>query len=233
MEMIFRVWRYNPETDRAGRFQDFKVDVPKGWTVLDALNEIKWYQDGSLTYRRSCRHEICGSCAMTMNGVNGLSCSTQIEDLKSTTITVEPLKSLPVLRDLVPDMTDFFDKLRAVKPYLITDRPFTDRERPQTIHDRKIIDEATNCILCGSCSASCPSYWYDQKYLGPAALLKAYRFIFDSRDDGKAERIKIIDDNHGVWRCHTIFNCVECCPKNINLTEAIAELKKKAVLAAV
>lgn len=229
MKVKLKVFRYNPEKDKKPHFEKYEVDIDKGWTVLDALHEIKWRQDGTLAFRRSCRHEICGSCAMTINGENALACSTQIEDLKTSTITVAPLHSLPVIKDLVVEMEDFFAKLSAIKPFMINYKPFPDKERQQSPEQRKVIDEATNCILCAACTSSCPSYWTDKKYLGPAALLKAYRFIFDSRDDGQTERLQIINDRNGAWQCHTIFNCVEVCPKDINITQTIAEIKKAVV----
>ncbi len=229
MKVQLKVFRYNPEKDKKPHFEKYEVDIEKGWTILDALNEIKWHQDGTLAYRRSCRHEICGSCAMTINGENALACSTQIEELKTSTITVAPLHSFPIIKDLVVDMDDFFNKLIATKPFLINNKPFPAREMKQSPEQRKIIDEDTNCILCACCTSSCPTYWTNKNYLGPAALVKAHRFIFDSRDDGVAERLKIIDDRNGAWQCHTIFNCVEVCPKSINVTQAIAEVKKAAV----
>lgn len=224
-KLTFKIYRYNPAKDKKGTFEEFKLDYVDGWTVLDYLNHIKGNIDGTLTFRKSCRSAICGSCAMTINKVNRLACKTQVKDLGNE-ITIEPLKSFEVIRDLVVDMTEFYEKLEAIKPWLITKRPLGDKEMHQTEEERKVIDEAVMCILCGSCTSSCPSYWYNKDYLGPAAMYKAFRFAFDTRDDGIHERLDIINDKNGAFRCHTIFNCVEACPKNLNPTHGVSELKK-------
>ncbi len=229
MERTFRIFRYNPEEDGSPRYDEFTIPVEPMWTVLDALNYIKWYKDGSLAFRRSCRHGICGSCAMTIQGHNSLACETQLTTLKKDPIEVEPLRSFPVIKDLVVDMDDFFERYRAVKPYFIAGTPPTDKEREQSPEERKLLDDCWECILCGACTSSCPSYWADKDFLGPAALLKAYRFIFDSRDEGDEERLTVLDNKHALWRCHTIFNCVEACPKSLNPTRAISQLKKKVI----
>ncbi len=227
MEKILKILRFNPEVDKKPYYKEYKVEVKEAWTVLDALNEIKWRQDGSLTYRRSCRHGICGSCAMTINGVNRLACETQLSSLKGDVIVVEPLRSFPIIKDLVVDMEPFYEKIRRIKPYLITNTPPpTDKERLQSPEERKLLDGSYECILCGACTSSCPSFWADKDFLGPAALLKAYRYIFDSRDEGLSDRMEVINNKHGLWRCHTIFNCVEACPKSLNPTRAISRLKK-------
>jgi succinate dehydrogenase / fumarate reductase iron-sulfur subunit len=225
-KITFKISRYNPLKDRTGTLEEFKVDFHDGWTVLDYLNHIKWYVDGTLTYRKSCRSAICGSCAMTINKVNRLACKTQVKDLKTTEVIVEPLKSFPVIRDLVVDMTEFYEKIEEIKPWLIVKKPLGDKEMHQTQEERNRIDEAVMCILCGACTSSCPSYWYNKDYLGPAALYKAFRFAFDTRDDAFHERLDIVNDKNGMFRCHTIFNCVEACPKNLNPTHGISELKK-------
>jgi len=228
-EYIFRIFRYDPEKDEGtkGRVQEYKIEVQEGWTVLDALNYIKWNIDGSLTYRRACRHGICGSCGMTINGKSTLACETQIKDLGTQVITVEPLRGFGVIKDLVVDMEPFYDKLYAIKPYFITySPPPTDRERLQSPEERKLLDGKYECILCGCCTSSCPTYWADKDFLGPNALMKAARFVLDSRDEGWEERIHAINDKHGIWRCHTIFNCVEACPKELNPTKAIVELRR-------
>jgi succinate dehydrogenase / fumarate reductase iron-sulfur subunit len=229
MERTFRIFRFNPEEATSPRYDEFTIPVEPMWTVLDALNYIKWHRDGSLAFRRSCRHGICGSCAMTIQGHNRLACETQLETLKKDPIEVEPLRSFPVIKDLVVNMDDFFERYKAVKPYFIAGTPPTDRERLQSPEQRKLLDDCWECILCGSCTSSCPSYWADKDFLGPAALLKAYRFIFDSRDEGTEERMAVLDNKHGLWRCHTIFNCVEACPKSLNPTRAISQLKKKVI----
>lgn len=230
MNCTFKVFRYNPETDEKAYTREYKVPVNPGMTVLDAMRFIKDELDGTIAFRRSCRHGICGSCAMTINGINRLACETQISRLKTRRIEVEPLRAYPVIRDLVVDMNPFFERYERVKPYLITHKPPpTDRERLQSPEERKLLDGSYECILCGSCTSSCPSFWADKEFLGPAAMLKAYRFVFDSRDEGSGERLDIINDGHGLWRCHTIFNCVEACPKSLNPTSRLSALKKEVL----
>ncbi len=229
MERTFRIFRFNPKTDKEPRYDSFTIEVQPSWTVLDALQHIKWHHDGTLAYRRSCRHGICGSCAMMINGKNDLSCELQISALKGT-ITVEPLKEFPVLRDLMVEQEDFFDKLRLVKPWLINRAaPPTDKERLQSPEDRKVIDGTWECILCGACTSACPAFWDNDSFLGPAALLKAFRYVGDTRDEGLDERAGILDSKIGVWRCHTIFNCVEACPKALNPTDAIMKLRRRLI----
>lgn len=228
MIRTFRIFRFDPDRDKEPRYREYQVECPKGSTVLDALNQIKWKQDGTLSYRRSCRHGICGSCAMTINGKNNLACESQVENLKGI-IWVEPLRSFPIIKDLIVDMDPFLEKLKAIKPYFIAGTPPTDKERLQSPEERKLLDGSYECILCGCCTSSCPSFWADKDFLGPAALLKAYRFIFDSRDEGTQERLVILDNKHGLWRCHTIFNCAEACPKGLNPTWAISKLKQKVI----
>ncbi len=227
MERTFRIYRFNPEKDSEPHYDSSTIEVKDSWTILDALNAIKWHHDGSLSYRRSCRHGICGSCAVMINGKNDLACETQISSLKGD-ITIEPLKSFPVVRDLMVDQERFFDNLRLVKPWLINHTPPpTDKERLQTPEDRKLLDGTWECILCGACTSSCPAFWDNDAFLGPAALMKAYRYVADTRDEGLDERIGILDSRLGVWRCHTIFNCVEACPKSLNPTEAIVKLRRR------
>jgi len=229
MERTFRIFRFNPQTDKEPRYDAFTIEVEPTWTVLDALNQIKWHNDGTLVYRRSCRHGICGSCAMMINGKNGLACELQVAAQKGV-ITIEPLKGFPVLRDLMVDQEDFFDKLRLVKPWLINHTaPPTDKERLQSPADRKLIEGFWECILCGACTSSCPACWDNPGFLGPAALLKAYRYVGDTRDEGLDERIGVLDSKIGVWRCHTIFNCVEACPKSLNPTDAIVRLRRRLI----
>ncbi|MDD3641899.1 MAG: succinate dehydrogenase iron-sulfur subunit [Candidatus Krumholzibacteria bacterium] len=232
MAMItFRINRYNPDDERRGHYvQEYALDVCKGCTVLDALNQIKWEQDGSLTFRRSCRSGICGSCAMTIKGVNRLACETQVLALKSPNVTVEPMRGYPDIKDLVVSLDPLVRGLLAVRPYLITKTPPpSDQERLQSPEERARLDGLYECILCGACTSSCPSFWADKEYIGPHAFLKAYRFVADSRDEGSREHLEALDDKHGLWRCHTIFNCVEACPKDLNPTRAIGELKKELV----
>jgi succinate dehydrogenase / fumarate reductase iron-sulfur subunit len=227
--LTFRIKRYNSAGKGAVHYwQEYKVEARKGQSVLDCLNEIRFHQDGSLTFRRSCRSGICGSCTMTINHVNRLACETQVMTLGADTITVEPLRGFRVIKDLAVDIDPIAEKLIAVKPYLITKTPPpSDQERLQSPADRAKLDGLYECILCGSCTSSCPSFWADEKYLGPHAFLKAYRFIADSRDEGAREHFEALDDKHGLWRCHTIFNCVEACPKSLNPTKAIAALKRE------
>jgi succinate dehydrogenase / fumarate reductase iron-sulfur subunit len=229
--ITFKINRYNPDDERRGHYvQQYEVEVAKGQTVLDCLNEIKWKQDGTLTFRRSCRSGICGSCAMTINGVNNLACEAQVLSYKTKTIAVEPLRGFTVIKDLVVDLEPLVNGLLAVKPYLITKTPPpTDHERLQSPEERARLDGLYECILCGACTSSCPSFWADKKYIGPHGFLKAYRFVADSRDEGQQEHLEALDDKHGLWRCHTIFNCVEACPKDLNPTKAIVELKRELI----
>ncbi|MDD4857378.1 MAG: succinate dehydrogenase iron-sulfur subunit [Candidatus Krumholzibacteria bacterium] len=229
--LTFRIRRYGTGGKAHEHYwQEYKVEAMKGQSVLDCLNEIRFKQDGSLTFRRSCRSGICGSCAMTINGVSRLACETQVMTLGTETVTVEPLKGFRPIKDLAVDIDPIPEKLLAVKPYLITKTPPpSDQERLQSQAERSRLDGLYECILCGCCTASCPSFWADEKYLGPFAFLKAYRFIADSRDEGEREHFEALDDKHGLWRCHTIFNCVEACPKSLNPTKAIAALKRELV----
>lgn len=225
IKYTFKIFRYDPEQSPRPRYDTFEVEVEKGMTVLDCLQWIKSYRDGTLSFRRSCRSAICGSCAMNINGKNDLACHLQVSALKKRAVTVDPLPGYPLIRDLVVDMEEFYRALRRVIPWFVRKSPLPDRELPQSPEERDRIDSAVNCILCGSCTSSCPSYWFNPNYLAPGALLKAYRFVFDSRDEGKAERLACVDDKNGIWRCRTIFNCEEACPKTLRPNEAIAALK--------
>lgn len=228
MQVTFRILRYNPEKDNEPHFQDFTIEVSENMTVLDCLHKIKWEIDGTLGFRRSCAHGICGSDGIRINGKNMLACSILLKNLKLTKpIVIEPLPHLPIIKDLILDMTDFYEKYKAVKPYLITNAPPPpDEERRQSNEDAEKLFESAKCILCACCTTSCPSTWSNENYIGPAALLKAYRFVFDTRDEAADERLDIIDTPDGIWRCHTIFNCIEACPKEINITWHISQLKK-------
>jgi len=220
------VRRFNQEDGLEARWEDFDVTVHGTDRVLDALHKIKWEQDGSLTFRRSCAHGVCGSDAMRINGRNRLACKTLIKDLDMTKpIYVEPIKGLTVEKDLVVDMEPFYQAYRDVKPFLIaSDKP--EKERLQSPEDRARFDETTKCILCAACTSSCPVFWTDGQYFGPAAIVNAHRFIFDSRDEGAEVRLDILNDKEGVWRCRTTFNCTEACPRGIEVTKAIAEVKQ-------
>lgn len=224
-----RILRYNPEKDKKPYWQPYKLAVDSDATILDILNEIHWKLDGTLAYRRSCRSAICGSCAMKVNGSNVLACETPLHRYKGKSLKIEPLPGFRIVKDLVVDLESFFEKMNRVRPYLLLDKPIPDKEFVQTPEEFEEIREACICILCGACTSSCPSLWANDDYLGPAALLKAYRFIFDSRDDAADERIDIVNDKNGIWRCHTIFNCMEACPKHIKITEYLSKLKVKAV----
>ncbi len=223
-----KILRYDPARDAKPYWKVYDIELDEESTILDVLNEIHWKHDGTLAYRRSCRSAICGSCAMKINGQNLLACETPIHRFKGS-LKIEPLPGLDIIKDLVVDMDKFFDKMKRIKPYLILDKPIPAKEFIQTPEEFDDIRESATCILCGACTSSCPSLWANEDYLGPAALLKAYRFVFDSRDDGADERIDIINDKNGLWRCHTIFNCIEACPKHIKITEYISKLKTKAV----
>ena len=226
MNVTLKIKRFNPEKDAKPWWGEYEVDVHPNDQLLDALHSVKWYQDGTLTLRRSCAHGICGSDAMVVNGRNRLACKVLMKDLGQK-VQVEPIRGLPVLKDLVVDMEPFFASYRAVKPYFINnDPPQASSERFQSVADRERFDDTTKCILCACCTTSCPSFWANGNYVGPAAIVQAHRFIFDSRDHGRAERLEIMNDVMGVWRCRTIFNCVECCPREINITRAIGDVKK-------
>jgi succinate dehydrogenase / fumarate reductase iron-sulfur subunit len=227
IDLNVRIRRYSPQTDSRPRWQSFQVSVEDDLTILDVLNEIHWQQDGTLAYRRSCRSAICGSCAMKVNGINVLACETPIHRFHSSKLQIEPLPGFAIIKDLVVDLDPFFDKMRVIKPFMCAEHPLPEKESHQSPEQFEQFREASDCILCGACTSSCPSLWANPDYLGPAALLKAYRFIFDSRDDSTRERLEQINDRNGLWRCHTIFNCMEACPKHIKITEYISKLKVK------
>jgi succinate dehydrogenase / fumarate reductase iron-sulfur subunit len=220
--------RFDPDVDTEPRWQDFDVEVFGTDRILDALHKIKWEQDGSLTFRRSCAHGICGSDAMRINGRNRLACKTLIKDLDmSKPIYVEAIKGLPLEKDLIVDMEPFFESYRQINPFLMASSGTKDgKERKQSPVERARFDDTTKCILCAACTSSCPVFWTDGQYFGPAAIVNAHRFIFDSRDEGAGVRLDILNDKEGVWRCRTTFNCSEACPRGIQVTQAIAEVKQ-------
>jgi succinate dehydrogenase / fumarate reductase iron-sulfur subunit len=220
-----KIRRFNPETDAEPHWETYSVPALPTDRVLNLLHYVKWELDGSLTFRRSCAHGVCGSDAMRINGVNRLACKVLVRDMPDE-ITVEPIKGLPLEKDLVVDMEPFFEAYRAVKPYLITYGNQPTREWRQSQADRERFDDTTKCILCAACTTSCPVYWTDGSYVGPAAIVNAHRFIFDSRDQATEERLEILNDREGVWRCRTTFNCTEACPRGIEITKAIAEVKR-------
>ena len=225
MQVHLKIKRFNPEDDPKPWWGEYTVEAEPTDRLLDALNTVKWYQDGSLTYRRSGAHGVCGSDAMSVNGANALACKVLLKSL-GTTITVEPLRGLPVIRDLLVNLEGFFEKYRQVKPYLITYSATPHSERVQSPVDREKFDDTTKCILCAACTTACPSFWADPDYVGPAAIVNAHRFIFDSRDEGREERLEVLNSVDGVGSCRTIFNCIEACPRGINVTRAIGEVKK-------
>jgi succinate dehydrogenase / fumarate reductase, iron-sulfur subunit len=225
-----RIYRFNPDSGENPRIDSFELDVKScGPMVLDALIQLKAVADSTLTFRRSCREGICGSCAMNINGINRLACTTDMQDLRGE-IRIYPLPHMPVVKDLVPDLTTFYAQYASVKPWLRTQSPAPDRERLQSKEDQEKIDRPAACILCACCSTSCPSYWWNSdRYLGPAALLAAYRWIIDSRDEATGERLDDLEDPFRLYRCHTIMNCTDACPKDLNPARAIAEIKKMLV----
>jgi len=227
----FAVYRYDPSSDENPRLDTYEVDLDScGPMVLDALIKIKNEVDPTLTFRRSCREGICGSCAMNIDGTNTLACTRAIEDAKGD-VKIYPLPHMPVVKDLVPDLTHFYAQYASIKPWIQTQTPPPpDQERLQSIEDREALDGLYECILCACCSTSCPSYWWNSdRYLGPAILLQAYRWISDSRDEYTGERLDDLEDPFRLYRCHTIMNCTRTCPKNLNPGKAIAEIKKKMV----
>lgn len=225
--MRFSIYRYNPETDEKPVMQDYDIDVKEHNCImlLDALLVIKNEFDETLTLRRSCREGVCGSDGMNVNGKNRLACITRLTDLTEP-VVIRPLPSLPVVRDLVVDMTPFYKQFEKAKPYLQNDTPAPATERLQSPEDRAKLDGLYECILCACCTTSCPSFWWNpDKYMGPAALLQSYRFIADSRDTAKSERLADLADPYSVYRCHGIMNCTDACPKELNPMEAINHIK--------
>ena len=227
--MHLKIFRYDPEHDFKPYMKDYEVDLePSDRMLLDALVKVKAHDDG-FAFRRSCREGVCGSDAMNINGKNGLACITKLADLKEP-VEIRPLPGLPVIRDLIVDMTQFFKQYHSIKPYLINDTPPPEKERLQSPEEREKLDGLYECILCACCSTSCPSFWWNpDKFVGPAGLLAAYRFMADSRDLALAERLDNLEDPYRLFRCHSIMNCVDVCPKNLNPTAAIGKIKELMV----
>jgi len=225
--MRFTIYRFNPETDSTPYMQEYELnELEPGTMLLDSLRRIKNEQDESLSFRHSCGEGVCGSDGLNINGQNGLACVTAVEDLKEP-IVVRPLPGMPIIRDLVIDMTQFYSQYRAVKPWLIVKDPIPEVEFKQTPEQRDRLDGLYECILCACCSTSCPSFWWNpDKFRGPAALLQAWRFLSDSRDQATEERLDELEGPYKLFRCHSIMNCVEACPKNLNPTKAIGNIKK-------
>lgn len=226
----FRVYRWSPDDGKNPTIDTYEVDLDKcGPMVLDALIKIKNEIDQTLTFRRSCREGICGSCAMNIDGANTLACTKGIDEVKGD-VKIYPLPHMPVIKDLVPDLTNFYAQHAFIEPYLQTKSPSPEKEWRQSHEDREKLDGLYECILCACCSTSCPSYWWNgDRYLGPAALLQAYRWLIDSRDEATGERLDALEDPFRLYRCHTIMNCAKTCPKGLNPAKAIAEIKKMMV----
>ncbi|MDH5607408.1 MAG: succinate dehydrogenase iron-sulfur subunit [Anaerolineae bacterium] len=231
MEVTLKLFRYNPEGGRSKpSFDTYTLEADPTDRILDLLENVKAYHDGSLSFRRSCAHGVCGSDAMRINGVNRLACKVLVQDLGTNMITVEPILGLRIIKDFIVDMGPFFESYRSVLPYMISDNvPADGKERLQSIEARERFDDTTKCILCAACTTSCPSFWGDGKYVGPAAIVNAHRFIFDDRDQAAQERLDVLAEESGVFRCRTAFNCTEACPREIHVTQAVAEVKRAIV----
>ena len=224
MRVHLRIRRFNPEADEEPHWEEYRVDAEPTDRVLDLLHQVKWFQDGTLTFWRSCAHGVCGSDAMLINGRNRLACEYLVRDAGSR-ISVEAIRGMPVVKDLLVDLDGFWEKYKQVMPFLVNDEvPPDGRERRQSPEERARFDDTTKCILCAACTTACPVFWTNPDYVGPASIVNAHRFIFDSRDRAGEERLEIMADADGVWRCRTVFNCVEACPRGINITGAILEV---------
>lgn len=230
-ERAFRVYRWNPDDGKNPQIDTYYVDLDEsGPMLLDALIWIKSNIDPTLTFRRSCREGVCGSCAMNIDGVNTLACTRTMEEVKTETVRIYPLPHLSVVKDLIPDLTNFYAQYASIEPWLKTKTPVPQKEWKQSPEEREKLDGLYECILCACCSTSCPSYWWnEERYLGPAVLLQAQRWIVDSRDESTGERLDNVEDPFRLYRCHTIMNCAKACPKGLNPAKAIAEIKKKMV----
>lgn len=224
MEVSLKIRRFNPERDMRPHWEEYRLQAEETDRVLDLLNQVKWEVDGSLAFRRSCGHGICGSDAMRINGMNRLACKILVKDL-GPSISVEPLGAFRVLKDLIVDMEPFFASYREIMPFLMPSGPTPERERLQSPEERQRFDDTTKCIMCAACTTACPVFWTDGQYFGPQAIVGAHRFIFDSRDEGEWDRLEILNDKAGVWKCRTAFNCTEACPRGIEVTKAISEVK--------
>lgn len=230
--MKFSIYRFDPDKDKKPYMQDYEVELQEGdQMLLDALIRIK-AQDDTLSLRKSCREGVCGSDAMNINGKNGLACVTKLQDLEQP-VVLRPMPGLPVIRDLVVDMTQFFEHYNSVKPYLVNNDPPPETERLQSPEDRAKLDGLYECIMCGACTTACPSFWWNpDKFVGPSGLMAAYRFIVDSRDQAETERLENLEDPYRLYRCHNIMNCVDVCPKKLNPNAAIAKIKDLKILRA-
>jgi succinate dehydrogenase / fumarate reductase iron-sulfur subunit len=224
--ITLRIKRFNPEQDRIPNWQEYKIEVNPTDRIIDGLHQVKWFQDGTLSFRRSCVHGICGSDDIRIDGRNRLACKVLFQNLGDV-VTIEPIAGLPVLKDLIVDMEPFMENYRTILPFFINEDPTPAAERYQSREDRARFDDSTKCILCACCTTSCPSFWANGDYIGPQAIVQAHRFIFDSRDQGSTQRLDILADPDGVWRCRTIFNCTDACPREIKVTKAISEVKRE------
>lgn len=229
MQITLKIQRYNPDTDDAPYYQEYTVEVDPNARLLDALMDVKRFQDGSLGFRKSCAHGVCGSDAMRINGQDGLACKTLVKEVAEedgATVVVEPLRYLPVQRDLIVDQAEFFEKYKSIKPYLINDQPVAEKERIQSSEERLQFDDTTNCILCASCYSACPIPEEHPAFIGPAAIAQAFRFLADSRDKGEEQRLPVLDDADGVWLCENHFKCTQACPRSILITKRINQTKR-------
>jgi succinate dehydrogenase / fumarate reductase, iron-sulfur subunit len=228
MKITLKIFRFHPEKDSQPHYSTYDMDVDPTERVLDLLEQVRGFYDTTLAFRRSCAHGVCGSDAMRINGRNYLACKVLVRDLNTTTITVEPILGLRVIKDLIVDMDPFFDHYKSILPYLVNDEPLPadGKERLQSPEELERFEDTTKCILCAACTTSCPSFWSNGNYVGPAAIVNAHRFIYDSRDRAAVERLTILNEQSGVWRCRTAFNCTEACPRDIQITKAIAEVKR-------
>ena len=229
MQITLKIQRYNPDTDDAPYYQEYTVEVDPNARLLDALMDVKRFQDGSLGFRKSCAHGVCGSDAMRINGQDGLACKTLVKEVAEedgATVVVEPLRHLPVQRDLIVDQAEFFEKYKSIKPYLINDQPVAEKERIQSPEERLQFDDTTNCILCASCYSACPIPEEHPAFIGPAAIAQAFRFLADSRDKGEEQRLPVLDDADGVWLCENHFKCTQACPRSILITKRINQTKR-------
>mgnify|MGYP001821876968 FL=1 len=229
MQITLKIQRYNPDTDEAPYYQEYTVEVDPNARLLDALMDVKRFQDGSLGFRKSCAHGVCGSDAMRINGQDGLACKTLVKEVAEeggATVVVEPLRHLPVQRDLIVDQAEFFEKYKSIKPFLINDEPVAEKERIQSPEERLQFDDTTNCILCASCYSACPIPEEHPAFIGPAAIAQAFRFLADSRDKGEEQRLPVLDDADGVWLCENHFKCTQACPRSILITKRINQTKR-------
>ena len=223
--LTLRIRRFNPEVSDESWWDEFEVRADPFERLVEVLHEVKWRQDGTLSFRRSCAHGVCGSDAMMINGRNALACKLLVKEV-APRVTIEPIRGLPVLKDLIVDMEPFFEGYRSVLPFLVNDGGEPAEERLQSVEERHRYDDTTKCILCAACTTACPIFWGDEGFVGPAAIVNAHRFIFDSRDEAGDDRLKILSEKTGVFRCRTTFNCTDACPRGIEVTKAIQEVKR-------